>query len=287
MSSIPRPLPTTLFGFPPIGALMKSAFFAHERKAQAARPAAKKEVKPAGTWPTPLTAAEAALDMNKLLAAAKSAPALAAIEWDGDRSRTPAVESAAPVAADEIALQMDDAKSEAIDFDPATLEPRRRKIRERYISARFPGVARTVADLQSSDRVVKCARLYFEDEQPELALELLELAAQEVPHDSPIWLARLEILFLLRDANGFLAAARAFREAHPRHDAWAEIERLGRALVPGEPLFGQTSGPRDHEHYGPWPHTPNWIQAPWDLTPEIAAADFHRAALRMSGRNPA
>jgi len=77
--------------------------------------------------------------------------------------------------------------------------------------------------------------------------------------------------------------AHAFRGAHPRHEAWAEVERLGRALAPGEPLFGAVSGPRDHEHYGPWPHTPNWIRAPWDLTADVAAADFHRCAMRLAG----
>jgi hypothetical protein len=44
------------------------------------------------------------------------------------------------------------------------------------------------------------------------------------------------------------------------------------------------SGPRDHDHYGPWPHLPNWIQAPWDLTGEVIAADFHRAMARALPR---
>jgi hypothetical protein len=220
--------------------------------------------------------------MTKLLAAMKVAPELSIIEWDGDRSRAGAA-SSAPVDMDST-IEMREEASEAqalhpSEFDPGALEPRRRKIRDRYIAARFPGI-----DLQSADRVIKSARLYFEDDQAELAIELLDMAAQEVPHESPIWLARLEFLFLMRDADGFLAAARAFRQSHPRHEAWPEVERLGRALVPGEPLFGETSGPRDHEHYGPWPHTPNWIQAPWDLTPEIAAADFRRGALRLAGR---
>jgi hypothetical protein len=217
----------------------------------------------------------------------KVSPELSLIEWDGDRSRAAAPAAVeASASADAASNDDDDDGTLPGEFDPTTLEPRRRKIRERYISARFPGVVRTMSDMQSSDRVIKAARLYFEDDQPELADEKHERAAQEAPHESPLWLARLEILFLARDANGFLAAARAFRQVHPRHDAWPEVERLGRALVPGEPLFGETSGPRDHEHYGPWPHTPNWIQAPWDLTPEIAAADFHRSAVRLVRRAP-
>ena len=278
MSSIPRPIPMSLFGLPPLGALMKSAFGAAPKKA---RPKAEPTwAKSGGTWPTPISAAEASLDMNKLLAAAKVAPRLAPIEWDGDRARcTPATVEPAGVAA---ACEEEPVQADALDS--AALDPRCRKIRERYVAARFPGVTRTLADLQLSDRVVKAARLYFEDEQPELAIELLEIAAQEAPHESPIWLARLEILFLMRDGERFVDAARAFRYAHAAHEAWPEVERLGRALVPGEALFGATCGPRDHEHYGPWPHTPNWIQAPWDLTAEVAAADFHRSAMRQAGR---
>lgn len=286
MSSIPRPIPTTLFGLPPIGAMMKSAFGAPTKKERPATKPATAPAKPVGTWPSaPAEVQSSAVDMTKLLAAVKVAPELALIEWDGDRTRAAAsaVAEAPSIAATAVAPEEEEALLPS-EFDPAALDPRRRKIRERYISARFPGVARTPTDLQSADKVIKAARLYFEDEQADLAVELLDVAAQEAPHESPIWLARLEILFLMRDANGFLAAARAFRQAHAHHEAWPEVERLGRALVPGEPLFGETSGPREHEHYGPWPHTPNWIQAPWDLTPEITAADFHRNATRHAGR---
>jgi len=84
-----------------------------------------------------------------------------------------------------------------------------------------------------------------------------------------------------RDAAAFTACARDFRAAHPRHAQWAEVLRLGRALCPEEALFREGGGVRAHEHYGPWPDLPNWIQAPWDLTGEILAADFHRAMDRL------
>jgi hypothetical protein len=51
--------------------------------------------------------------------------------------------------------------------------------------------------------------------------------------------------------------------------------RLGRALAPEETLFGGAQNDRG-DHYGPWPDTPNWILAPWDLTSEVLAAEFHR-----------
>ncbi|HUP98688.1 MAG TPA: hypothetical protein VM073_12130 [Usitatibacter sp.] len=197
----------------------------------------------------------AALDVGKLLDAAKSTPDLMPLEWDGDDVRAP----------------------EAGTEDVRKLDVRRRRIRDRYIAARFPGVARKAADLAQAGAVIKAARLHFEEEETHLALELLELAAEEAPEQESLWLARLEILYLLRDREKFVTVARAFHAAHRASPEWPEVERLGRALAPGEPFFGAHIGPRAHEHYGPWPHLPNWIDAPWDLTAEIVAADFHRA----------
>jgi hypothetical protein len=196
--------------------------------------------------------------VGQLLAAARTPPNLQMIEWDAD-------------AGDDAAPALPAAREDA-----RTLEPRRRKLRDRYIAARFPGIARSGADLADSAAVVESARLLFEDGRVALALELLLLAAEESRDAAPA-LARLEILFLQRDAAGFVAGARAFRAEHQGHEAWEEVTRLGRAIAPGDPLFGAHAGARAHEHYGPWPHLPNWIQAPWDLTAEVCAADFHRA----------
>ena len=195
--------------------------------------------------------------VEKLLAAARTTPDLQMIEWDAD--------AATPV---EVAPPREDV---------ATLEPRRRKLRDRYIGARFPGIARAAADLADAAGVVEAARLLYEDGRPALAFELLDLAAAEHPQEAATALACLELRFLARDAAGFIAAAGDFARKHPGHEAWEEITRLGRSLAPREPLFGADRAVRAHEHYGPWPHLPNWICAPWDLTAEVCAADFHRA----------
>jgi hypothetical protein len=215
------------------------------------------------------------VDVDRLLAAARVAPKLELIEWEGDRS---APRQAIPRQEASTMPQDDD--------DPRTYDVRRRRIRDRYISTRFPGVAQCSTDLESFERVIKAARLFFEEERSDAALELLEMAIEECPRDASLWLARLEILFLIRDATRFAETARAFHDEHPRAEAdWAEICRLGRALAPDDKLFGPRRGPREHEHYGPWPHTPNWIRAPWDLTADVAAADFHRAVARTAGHD--
>ena len=206
------------------------------------------------------------VDIDKLLAATRKAPVdLAVIEWDGD-SGIWAQEPATPASI----------AGEPAEDMPAGYDARCRRIRDRYIGARFPGVARSSADLESPSRVVKAARLYFEDGQVDTALELLDVAIEQDSRAEALWLAQLEILFLGRNAPRFVETARAFRAMHPASDAWTEVARLGRALTPKEGLFGIASGPRDHDHYGPWPDLPNWIQANWDLTAEVVASDFHR-----------
>jgi hypothetical protein len=143
-------------------------------------------------------------------------------------------------------------------------------------------VARSSADLESADRVIKSARLYFEDGQVDTALELLDVAIEQDSRAEALWLAQLEILFLGRNAPRFIECARAFRALHNGSEAWPEVSRLGRALAPKESLFGSAAGPRDHDHYGPWPDLPNWIQANWDLTAEVVASDFHRILKRRA-----
>jgi hypothetical protein len=154
------------------------------------------------------------------------------------------------------------------------------RLRDRYIAARFPGLLASAEDLGRSDHVIQCARHFFEEEKSDLAHELLAMAIAHHPADEALRLAQLEIAFLLRERDRFLAFATAFRIAVPASRNWSEIARLGRAMAPEEPMFAAGPGSRPHEHYGPWPDLPNWIQASWDLTGEVLAADFRRAMLR-------
>jgi hypothetical protein len=265
MSMTLRTAASNFLGMPPIFRRRENA--PAPKAGAKAKPAAKA---PARVEPTLRSAAEApaaapeTIDFDKLLASTRKAPvALEAIEWEGDD--LPAM-PAMPVA---------DAESIA-DNDPRGYDARCRRIRDRYIGARFPGVVRSATDLESPDRVVKAARLYFEDGQVDTALELLDVAIEQDSRAEALWLAQLEILFLGRNGTRYVETARAFRALLAQSEAWSEVARLGRALCPKEQLFGASMGPREHDHYGPWPDLPNWIQANWDLTAEVVAADFHR-----------
>ena len=269
MSMTLRSAATNFFGMPPIFRRKEA-----EPKRSASKPAAR--IVPTARPDAAPQTGKATVDFDKLLAATRKAPVeLASIEWEGDtRSSKKMGEGTGtwPVYDPTI----------TVDNDPRGYDARCRRIRDRYISARFPGVARSAADLESADRVIKSARLYFEDGQVDTALELLDVAIEQDSRAEALWLAQIEILFLGRNAARFVECARAFRALHPASEAWAEVSRLGLALAPKETLFGTAKAAREHDHYGPWPDLPNWIQANWDLTAEVIASDFHRILKRRA-----
>jgi len=165
----------------------------------------------------------------------------------------------------------------APSLDPTQTDPGRLAVRDKYVQARFAGVFSRASELSNAANVLKAARLYYEDGKYDRPQELLALAIQLSPHEKVLPLARLELCFLARDASLFIELARAWREARPQSAEWPEICRLGRALSPGEPLFDNVDGSRAD---GRWPDAPNWMQASWNLTPDVLAADFHRAISR-------
>jgi hypothetical protein len=170
----------------------------------------------------------------------------------------------------------------ASDSATPTTEEVQARLRDRYIVARFPGTLKSIEGLREVEQVINVARLYFEESKLDRAHELIDLAVAETPADKSLRLAGLELAFLSGDPVHFTELARAFQGAIANASEWSEVCRLGRALAPLEPLFGAAPGvlAHSHSHYGPWPDTPNWIQASWDLTGEVLAVDFHRALAR-------
>ncbi len=199
--------------------------------------------------------------------AQRAAPAQPA---DGPR-REPAPATAAERAAT--------GSAPAISPVPANA-PGSARIRERYCAIRFPGGPALAADADVSG-LIKVARLYFEDGDSPRAVELLDCAAAVLPGEERLRLAALEILFLARDGEAFVAAARAFRDRFPGSGRWADIERLGWRFAPRERLFagGRPQDKAADAHFGAWPESPNWIEAPWDLTCEVLAVELRGRVL--------
>jgi hypothetical protein len=150
------------------------------------------------------------------------------------------------------------------------------RLRDRYLAARFPGVFRSATDLLETEYVIKVARHCFEEGSVDRADELFALALEVSPAPLTLRLAQIEFAFLARETGSYIRLAKELQQKHPGIAEWPEVARLGAALAPEEEIFGQ-AGRESNSHYGPWPDMPNWIQASWDLTHEILAADFHRA----------
>jgi hypothetical protein len=154
------------------------------------------------------------------------------------------------------------------------------RIRDRYIFTRFPGVARTGADLADTRAVIKAARLYFEDGLAARGVELLQLAAQMDPACESLWLARLQLHFLLRDAPGFTDAASRMREFHASSPQWPRIAALGVNLGLAREFAAEAGANAGHAgDVAAWPELPDWLQSPGDQVPMVVAAQMRSRIL--------
>lgn len=206
----------------------------------------------------------------QLLAAAQSRPQLADIPWHDDEAAL----DVAPV------LRAGAARWPRADDEARAADPVRNRIRDRYISVRFAGIARGAADLENPTRVIKAARLAFDDGEGEAALELLQLAIAQNPVDLSLRIAELDLAWRAGERDRFLDAARAFRALFPRSSEWPEIARLARGMAADDGLFAAPPGEARDERDG----TPRWHEPPWDAAPPRDAAEFHRAMVGADGR---
>jgi len=83
------------------------------------------------------------VDFDRILAGIRAAPQLEMIEWKGDGMQEPAMIVEASAGNDDEA------------FEASRLDGRRRKIRDRYIAARFPGIAKCGADLADDEAIIR------------------------------------------------------------------------------------------------------------------------------------
>ncbi len=205
-------------------------------------------------------------------------PELASIDWDGPvarpAARAPLVPETAPEAAPSADMPVQPPVPRAAQR--VLLDGKCQRILDRYIGARFKGVAAHAEDLLDSPRIIKAARLLFEDGRGDRAVELLALAQEVNPAESSTALAQLELLFLERDAAGYVRAAKRFARSRPASDHWPEISELARGLGVADEAFADRGMRKSNfPRYGPWPGLPNWIQGPWDLTGEVTLAELH------------
>lgn len=166
-----------------------------------------------------------------------------------------------------------------VEFVSLLEDPAQQRIRDDYVAARFPGVARNSHDLARSRAVIKAAQVYMEDGDSSRAEELLDLAALLQPSSEALLLARLEVALQQRDSEGYRRTAIRFHHAHPRSAHWKYIVAFARTLYLTEPPFTTLSDWEERNY-----QRPNWMGNSWELAPEFNNADLRR---RVLGAAPA
>jgi hypothetical protein len=116
-------------------------------------------------------------------------------------------------------------------------DPAARRLRERYIAARylqFPNPAQT---LKNTNNVLRWAQELLDDDQPRQAAELLQMALEESPKQKPLWLFLIELAYVGGDVGGFVELSDAFRKRFADAEELAVMDELGKRLLPADPRF--------------------------------------------------
>jgi hypothetical protein len=127
--------------------------------------------------------------------------------------------------------------------------PIRRRLHDRYVMSRFPAFSDPRQDLRDVDRVIRYSRELFDDEQPRRAIELLRLAIEEDQSQRTLWLALIELCFLVRDATRFTELILAFSVEFALDVELPTLGAMRRDLMPHDAAI--TNAPKLLE-------LPNW-----------------------------
>jgi len=109
-----------------------------------------------------------------------------------------------------------------LDESQLPADPVARRLRERYIAARFLQFPQPTHELKNTSNVMRWARQLLDDEQPRLAAELLQFALEEDRTQRPIWLCLIELAYLGNDQV---------------------IDTMGNKLLPNDPRFAHAVKP--------------------------------------------
>jgi hypothetical protein len=127
------------------------------------------------------------------------------------------------------------------DIVPASMSRDEQRLRERYISQRFPQLADPATDLRRTGDVLTWAQQSIEDGRKSQAIELLTLALQEDVTQRAIWLFLIEDAFLQDDAERFAQLATEFKQQFAGDAAQVLIDAMAHDLAPAAlPVAGAT-----------------------------------------------
>ena len=130
-----------------------------------------------------------------------------------------------------------------LDESQLPTDPVARRLRERYIAARFLQFPQPAQALKNTGNVMRWARQLLDDDHPSLTTELLQLALEEDRSQRSLWLFLIELGYLGNDPAAFGELIDAFRQRFPNDEAWHVIETMGRKLIPHDPRFAHVIDP--------------------------------------------
>lgn len=161
-----------------------------------------------------------------------------------------------------------------LDVSHLAKDATKRRLRERYIATRFaqfpdPGIA-----LRHTSEMVRWARQLLDDDQPRLALELLELALEEDPRQRDVWLFLIEHAFLNSDVTTFNALADEFKQRFnmigAADPAVRTIDAMGVELDPADSRYANAGEPE---------MLPNWSNPEFAMRNEARQRKFHQSLI--------
>lgn len=170
------------------------------------------------------------------------------------------MQSNSPVSSGSIQAILDESQLPA---DAAT-----RRLRERYITARFLQFPEPAHALKNTSNVMRWARQLLDDEQTNLATELLQLSLEESRSQKPIWLFLIELAYLGNDPATFGELSDMFRQRFPDADTLPVIDAMGNKLLPSDPRYSHAVNPVI---------LPDWSTPDSELRDELRQSKLHAA----------
>ena len=154
------------------------------------------------------------------------------------------------------------------DETPLPVDAASRRLRERYIAARFLQFPQPAHALRDTANVLRWSRQLLDDDQPRQAAELLHTALEEDPAQRPLWLFLIDLAFTGNDTGVFVELSESFRRHFPGADAIPVIDSLGRKLLPNDPRYA---------HADAADTSPGWSMPDAELRDALRQQKLHTA----------
>lgn len=158
--------------------------------------------------------------------------------------------------------------SAILDESQIPTDPAARRLRERYIVARFQQFPHPAQALKNTANVLRWARELLDDDDPRQAAELLQIALEEDPSQRRVWLFLIELAFTANDPGMFSELSDRFLSRFPAAEELTAIDGMGRRLLPNDPRYAKAA---------PAAMAPGWCTPDSELRDALRQERLHTA----------